>query len=73
MDSNLLLLIIPLVVIQVGLQIFALLDLYRNKRARHLPVMVWVGIVILGSLLGTVLYFAVGREDAEVVDEDERD
>ena len=61
-DSTLILALIPLIVIQVGLQIYALVDIYRRKAVRGpLPVWAWVAIVVLGSLLGPIAYFTLGR------------
>ncbi len=60
--STLILALIPLIVIQVGLQIYALVDIYRRKTVREpLPVWAWVAIVVLGSLLGPIAYFTLGR------------
>lgn len=65
--TTLILMLIPLIVIQVGLQIFALFDLYKHGGARPpLPTWAWVVIIIAGELLGPILYFIFGRkEDAE--------
>ncbi|WP_223693688.1 PLDc N-terminal domain-containing protein [Leifsonia poae] len=42
----------------------ALIDiiLRRDDRVRHLPKFVWILIVILLPLIGSVLWFAIGRE-----------
>lgn len=65
-DSTLILALIPLIVIQVGLQIYALLDIYRRKTVREpLPAWAWAVIVLVGSMLGPIAYFVLGRsEDA---------
>ncbi|MCZ7539069.1 MAG: PLD nuclease N-terminal domain-containing protein [Anaerolineae bacterium] len=65
-DSTLILALIPLIVIQVGLQIYALLDIYRRKTVREpLPAWAWAVIVVLLSMLGPIAYFVLGRsEDA---------
>jgi hypothetical protein len=71
-DTTLLLLLIPLVVIQVSLAIYALIDLYRRGGARPpLPTWAWVLIIALGELLGPVLYFIFGRKEDAL--DDERD
>jgi hypothetical protein len=65
-NTTLALMIAPLVVIQVGLQLFALYDIYQHKRVQPpLPVWAWVLIVILLNLLGPILYFVLGRQDDE--------
>jgi len=54
-------LLIPILVIQLGLQIFALIDLYRQPKT-SLPKWVWVIIILLGEIIGPILYFIVGRK-----------
>ncbi|MHB1357579.1 MAG: PLD nuclease N-terminal domain-containing protein [Anaerolineae bacterium] len=55
--------IVPLVVIQLGLMLYALLDLVRRERAKHLPKWLWALIVLFGQLLGPLAYLILGRED----------
>ena len=55
---------IPLVVLQLGLLIFAIVDLLRDDRAvRGGNKGVWAVIIVFVSLIGPILYFLVGRED----------
>ncbi len=62
--NTLVLAVLPLVVIQVGLQIYALYDIYRNGGTRPpLPTWAWVVIVAFGELIGVILYFVLGRRD----------
>ena len=56
-------LLIPLILIQVVLMIFALLDLSKRQKTRFLPKWVWVLIIVLGEMVGPVVYFLIGRED----------
>lgn len=46
--------------------IFALVDIITrdSSQVRHLPKVTWVFIVILLPMLGTILWFALGREYA---------
>lgn len=48
----------------IGLMVFALVHLIRrdDSQVRHLPKMVWLFIVILLPLIGSILWFAIGRE-----------
>jgi hypothetical protein len=57
-------LVIPLLV--MTLFVFALVDiiLRPSDQVRHLPKLVWVFVVILLPLIGSILWFAVGREYA---------
>ena len=62
--SDLLPLLIPLVVLQVGLLVWALIDLTRpERRVRGDSKVVWALIIIFISFFGPLLYFIVGRED----------
>lgn len=55
-------LLIPLVVIQLGLMIAALIDLYKREATRG-PKWMWVVIVIFVNMIGPIVYFVVGREE----------
>jgi ABC-type molybdate transport system permease subunit len=58
------LLIAPLVILQLGLMIFALLDWARRPQTRYLNRWVWLPIILFLSLLGPLAYFLLGREEA---------
>lgn len=47
----------------LGLMVFALVDIIRrdDSEVRHLPRVVWVVIVIILPLIGSALWFALGR------------
>jgi len=62
-DANIILLLVPLVVIQLALWFFALRDLRRRSRVKGGNKWVWVVIIMLGELIGPILYLAVGREE----------
>lgn len=56
--------VLPLIVIQVILMIIALIDIARrDSEAIRGPKLAWVLIAIVGSLLGSILYFTVGRKN----------
>jgi DMSO reductase anchor subunit len=55
--------IIPLVLLQLILMIVALVDLSKREKARWLPKWLWAIIIIIGELLGPILYFVIGREE----------
>lgn len=54
--------VIPIVAIQLILMIVALLDLSKRERTKG-PKWMWALIIILGELLGPILYFVLGREE----------
>ncbi|MGH2512810.1 MAG: PLD nuclease N-terminal domain-containing protein [Candidatus Limnocylindrales bacterium] len=58
-------LLAPVVVIQLGLLLAALLDLSREeRRVRGANKMVWAIVIVFVNLVGPILYFVAGREDA---------
>ena len=54
--------LIPLILIQLGLVVFALIDLIRREKIRG-PKWVWVLIILFLNFLGPIVYFVIGRED----------
>lgn len=57
-------LIIPLVVIQFGMAIFCLIDLNKREKVNYLPKWGWALIILLGELVGPVVYLLVGRGES---------
>ena len=63
-DPAVLLLIIPLVVLELGLLIAAVVDLLRDeRRVRGGNKGIWAVIIVFVNLIGPILYFLVGRVD----------
>lgn len=56
-------LLIPIFVIQIGLIVAALIDLARRPATRG-PKWLWVVIILFVNLIGPIVYFLVGREEA---------
>jgi hypothetical protein len=55
-------LLIPLLLIQVALVIAALRDLLRpERRVRGGDKRIWAVVIVLGELIGPLLYFTLGR------------
>jgi hypothetical protein len=50
----------PLIVIQLGLMIFALFDLSRRTTTRG-PKWMWAAVIIVVNIIGPIVYFVVGR------------
>jgi hypothetical protein len=59
--TTILLLIIPLVLIQLTLMVICLVDLARREKVKGLPKWAWAIIIVLGELIGPVVYLVVGR------------
>ena len=56
-------LLIPLLIIQLGLLIFALLDLLKSERVTRGPKWIWALVIVLVNIIGPIIYFAAGREE----------
>jgi hypothetical protein len=64
-DSTLLLLIVPILVIQLGLLIWGLYDLTRpGRHVKGDSKVLWGIVIVFINILGPILYFLVGREEA---------
>ncbi len=58
-------LLIPIIVIQLGLIVAALYDLEREeRRVRGGNKLVWVLIIVFLNIIGPIVYFVAGREEA---------
>jgi hypothetical protein len=63
--ETLVLVLVPIIVIQLGLLVWALYDLTRpGRRVKGDSKVVWALIIIFINLIGPILYFLVGREEA---------
>ncbi|MFT8889074.1 MAG: PLDc N-terminal domain-containing protein [Ethanoligenens sp.] len=56
--------ILPLAAVQLVLMLTALIHLIRHRKTRTLNVPVWAVIIVLGEIVGPILYLVFGREDA---------
>jgi hypothetical protein len=62
-DTQIVLLLLPIILIELGLIVFALRDLLRPERqVRGDSKLIWGLIIVFISLLGPIVYFVVGRE-----------
>ena len=55
-------LILPLILIDMGLKIAAVLDLLKHPKLRG-PKWLWIVIAVGINLIGPILYFTLARED----------
>jgi len=54
--------LIPLLLIQVGLIVWALVDLAKRERVKGGSKVVWVLVILLLEFIGPIFYLAWGRE-----------
>jgi Phospholipase_D-nuclease N-terminal len=63
--TQVLLLLTPIILIELGLILFALRDLLRPERhVRGNSKLLWGIVIVFISLLGPIIYLAAGREEA---------
>jgi heme/copper-type cytochrome/quinol oxidase subunit 4 len=53
-------LLAPLLLVQLTLQIVALIHLRKRESVRFGNKWIWVAIIVLGTLLGSIAYFVFG-------------
>ena len=60
--------LLPLIL--TGIMVFSIIDIATidASRVRHLPKAIWILIVILLSLIGSILWWGVGRGPVERAD-----
>jgi hypothetical protein len=56
-------LLIPLILLELGLMIAALVDLLRRERHTKGPKWAWGLLIVLFSIVGPLAYFFVGRDE----------
>ncbi len=56
--------LIPVVLIDIGLEIFALIDLFqKDRRVKGGNKLIWALVILLISTFGPLIYLFLGRED----------
>jgi len=66
MRTTLLLLLAPLIVLELGLLVFALVDLLRpGRRVAGGSKLVWALVIVLIGTIGPLLYLVAGRREAD--------
>lgn len=64
MDTSLLLaVVLPLILIEIGLLVWAIVDLVKRERVRGGNKLIWALIIIFISTLGPIIYLVWGREE----------
>ncbi|MBN2392525.1 MAG: PLDc_N domain-containing protein [Anaerolineae bacterium] len=56
-------LLVPIILIDLGLKIAAVLDIIKQSKLRG-PKWLWIVIAVGVNLIGPILYFTLGREEA---------
>ncbi len=63
--GQIILLVLPIVVVELALLGLAIRDLLKDeRRVRGGNKALWALVIVFISVLGPIVYFAIGREDA---------
>jgi hypothetical protein len=63
LSSNLLLILLPIVVIELGLVVFSLIDLFKpERRVVGNNKLVWALVIVLVGTIGPIVYLLAGRK-----------
>lgn len=62
-ENQVWLLLIPLVLIQIGLMVFALVDLVRRPKVKGDNKWVWGVVIVVVGIIGSIIYLVLGREE----------
>jgi len=67
LGPELVVLLVPLIALQLGLMVLAIIDLLRDdRRVRGGNKGVWAVVIVFVSMVGPILYFLVGRDEEPV-------
>jgi len=62
--KNILPVLIPIIIIQWALMVYALVKLFKSEsEPRYIPRWVWALIIVFVNIIGPVLYLTIGRND----------
>ncbi|CEG21670.1 Negative regulatory protein YxlE [Planococcus massiliensis] len=61
-QSTIVLLLLPILFIQLGLMIFALVDLIKNPNPNG-PKWMWAVLIVVVNIIGPILYLVIGRRN----------
>jgi ABC-2 type transport system ATP-binding protein len=64
------LLVIPFVVVQVGLMLYALYDLFQEDRRVKGDKIIWALVIAFVNIIGPLIYFFVGRDESRGAESD---
>ncbi len=68
--AQLLPLLIPVAILEIGLLVWALLDLIRRKHVKGNKI-VWIIVIVLINVIGPIVYFLFGRGEESAEDDGE--
>lgn len=55
--------LIPIAVIEIGLMVFALVDILKHKKFKFGNTVLWVILAVCLEFIGPILYFTIGKDN----------
>ena len=55
--------LIPIVVVQIGLAAFAVIDILRHKKFKWGNTALWIVLAVFLEFIGPILYFTIGKDN----------
>lgn len=68
--GELILYLLPVIIIQLTLMVYALVDVVKRERVRGGNKALWIVVIVLINIIGPIVYLAWGRTPAEDGTED---
>lgn len=62
-ENEVWLLLIPLALIQLGLMVFALVDLLKRPKVKGDNKWIWGAVIVFINIIGPIIYLVLGREE----------
>ena len=63
--------LIPLVLLQLGLMLFAVIDIAKKSKTKTLSPLLWIIIVLCVNMIGPILYIIFGRAENKYDDDND--
>jgi hypothetical protein len=70
--AQLLPLLIPIILLELGLLVWALLDIIRRERVTGGNKVVWILVIVLVNTIGPIVYFLFGRKEGTAEDDEDK-
>jgi hypothetical protein len=55
--------LIPIAVIEIGLMVFAVVDILRHKKFKFGNTVLWIILAVVLEFIGPILYFTIGKDN----------
>ena len=70
--GKLMALLIPLILLELGLLVWALIDVIRREHVTGGNKVVWILVIVLINIIGPIVYFLFGRKEGPVEEDGDK-